>query len=608
MVKKIPPSYNDVIKWIERYFNQIPDIKTYRGFESSPEFAKDILSAKKKGVEFYIDPMLPIDIISVETKYEFIEKKKEEVNYYNLFWLSFNIDRSIKPKLLFYRFYLSRITKLKGVNIIIIILKNSEESLQKYLRNLCTKNGYGLWEIDLAEENKISELVKSKNYRLFMQDRFINNKDPKINFKYDIIIKKSDKITMFFEQFVREGVEAMVGITPNQIGKRYIERSVLDIVFDLEKISYKKTLQEFMTTHLIDKGDDYDFIGKLFSTLLKDCGINSKYSDFLKIFEAPLYNIFSASKAPVPYRDHYFHQFQVFLLGLRIIDKYYSSFDADIEKKWLITAAFHDISYPIQKFDIWAKQFFSDSLGIKDLGVTDIAKHFVDKSLLSSTADIIGELCKKHLPSKVLSGNWLRDQKDLIKIYHSIITESKHHGILSSIFLLKEAEKLKEANKLSPPDLFETVFIPSAFSISLHHNIKYSYKTTNDELKDTSLWPALNNHGLSSIDFRKDPLSYLLIFCDTAQEWGRPKDYPSSTNCEETNNNKSFLLEEFIIDNTNCHIKLKANFLSKDELFKFKIIELETVKEFLRKDNIINFQITLIDCASESKDYFMNGD
>ena len=50
-----------------------------------------------------------------------------------------------------------------------------------------------------------------------------------------------------------------------------------------------------------------------------------------------------------------------------------------------------------------------------------------------------------------------------------------------------------------------------------------------------------------------------------------------------------------------------ADFSSTDEVFKYKIKEVETVRDFLSKDKNINFKITLIDCDDEAKEFGMKG-
>ena len=604
-------SYNDIINWIENYYKDKSEYNCYRGFEYSPEFSSDVEKARsqenKEHVEFSIDPMLPVDLIAVRKTHRKSDDPKDPMvtyHYYQLYWLVFNEREDLIRKLQFYRFYLSRISKTNTVEIILISC-DGQQNLGCF-KKIAEEKGFGLWTIKLKNKNpKI--IIKPLDYRIRMSNIFKNPKDydDQLEVFPPNITAKSRDIARFFDGFISESIEAMVGITPKQIGKRYIERTVLDFVFEFKNISYKEELKKLVSDHLIEKGDDYEFIDLVFSTLLKKCGINTEYSKFLKKFESPLYNIFSANKGHDPYRDHYFHQFQVFIIGLRIIDNLHSRLGKNIEKEWLITASFHDIAYPIQKFDSWAKKFFAESIGIPDLGVADMTKHFVSKSLLTCTADILSSICKVHFPEKSLQGNWLRKENKLIEIYHKIITETKHHGLLSSIFLLKEAERLKN-DQIITEDLFEELFIPAARAISLHHNIKYSIKNSENEPIEKCLWEELNLYGLKVIDFEKDFLSYLLIFCDSAQEWGRPTDDPVN-DIILNDNNKTFFLHEFKIDDSKCQIKLQANFSSTDKYFKSKITELETVRAFLSKVKDINFHITLIDCDGEAKDYYMKG-
>lgn len=77
------------------------------------------------------------------------------------------------------------------------------------------------------------------------------------------------------------------------------------------------------------------------------------------------------------YRDHFLHQFQVFLLGAYIIDKLYDDnrkyiikinrvFKCRIEKVWLLASTYHDFNYSIQEYDLWIKEFFAQALNIKN--------------------------------------------------------------------------------------------------------------------------------------------------------------------------------------------------------------------------------------------------
>lgn len=358
-MEEIEYSYNSIIKWLENYNKKHPRIKTYRGFEYSTEFARDVEDAKKERIEFYIDPMLPIDLLTVKKKrlQDDETKKYKSVSYYTLFWIISEDDPNLEKRLQFYRFYLSRISKLKGVDIIIVIPANASKTLENSLRDIAKDYGFGLWRVNLSQEEP-KELCASKDFREHMESIFREPPQEMITFD-ESIRKQADGIALFFERFVREAVEAMVGIPRKQIGKRFIERMVLDLVFELENISYSETLRDLVIQHLVRKGNDYDFVSNVFDKLWKRCDLKMNYSKFLEVSEPPLYNIFLRAKQEKPYRDHYLHQFQVFLLGLYIIDKLRSKLPSNksnnIEKQWLIASSFHDMAYPIELYDSWAK-------------------------------------------------------------------------------------------------------------------------------------------------------------------------------------------------------------------------------------------------------------
>ena len=397
---------------------------------------------------------------------------------------------------------------------------------------------------------------------------------------------EAENIVLFFDGFVREAVEAMVGITPKNVGKRYIERKILDLAFELEKVNFRKTLRKITTEHLTKKSNDYDFVTDAFSLLWKECGLDMEYSNFLKISEPPLHNIFTKANQQKPYRDHYLHQFQVFLLGVYIIDKLRDRFPSNIEKQWLISSSFHDMAYPIQLYDNWAKDFFNESLGIPEIGVADMKSHFVDKTLLSCMGDIINLLCKLHF-KRDLKGNWLSTEKNLVKFFHDKITKLKHHCVLGSIFLLKKAEDS------STPQLLNDLFIPSALTIALHHDV---------------VWEELfQQHKLKKLKFEDDPLSFLLLYCDAAQEWGRPKEGILDSTHIETED-ESFILDEFTVNKSKCTIIISSLHLDFDHpILKKKNEELEKLKSFLQPPPDIEFKITLKDKSNTKREYLMIG-
>lgn len=594
--RRTPYQYNEIISWLEAYCKQWQKgIKTYRGLENSPEFVRDVGDAKEVGTKFLIDPMLPIDLVAVRTRIRIDEvtNKPRKVSLYTLFWFVTSYSRLIETRVKFYQLYLSRLSRLDAVQVIMVIPFTNRQTLKRKLRKIAENNGIGLWEV--KPKAKPKEICMPKDFRRYMEDTFKNPpKKPKKMEVFPVSIREeAPNITFFYERFVREAVEAMAGVTPQTIGKRYIGREILDLVFQLKHSSYSQKLQELVAKHLAQKGNDFDFVKKTFSDFWAS-EFGMQYSDFLKVSEAPLYNIF-ATRGRKPYRDHYLHQFQVFLLGLYIIDNLNSRFDSDIEKQWLITASFHDMAYPIQLYDAWAKKFFSKSLGISEMGALNIRTFFVDKSLLVRLGFLINTLYKKHFSenSDDLKGNWLDEEKELVLFFYKKITDIKHHCILSSLYLLKEAQSC-------PQESLNSLFVPSALAIAIHHHDVMFNKD------DKAFQKLREGRKLKSLKFNRDQLSFLLMFCDCAQEWGRPTSKkPSSRNVEEE---RDFVFQECNVAATECSVIIKTPRLyESDRRFIVKADELSDLGEFLESPPGLEFKIILEDRAEKQTPFIMRG-
>jgi len=470
-----------------------------------------------------------------------------------------------------------------------VIPATSERKLEKSLRKVAEDNGFGLWEIETSQKEP-KELRTAVDFGQHMENTFRNPPEDMRSFDSSIT-KKAKEIALFFDRYVREAVEALAGVTPRDVGKRYIERELLDRVFELQNVSYAKKLRDLITQHLEQKGNDYDFVSQTFSTLWNETKLGTNYTNFLKICELPLYNIF-ATQGKI-YRDHYLHQFQVFILGLYIIDKLRKKFDSDIDMQWLVTSSFHDMAYPIELYDDWAKRFFEESLGVSEMGVLDIKSYFVDKSLLSRLGFLINALCRKHFGTGDLKGNWLHEEKDLVTFFHKKIVETKHHCILSSLYLLKHAQSCS-------PDLLNTLLVPSALAIALHHDV---LRRGSD--KDWQKLP--DDRKLKSLKFSNDQLAFLLMFCDCAHEWGRPtgKQFVPQNVGEEI---KRFIFSECNVTGTECSVIIKTPSLSvNDKQFETKENELRTLQKFLESPNDVEFKITLVDKTGATRDYPMRG-
>jgi hypothetical protein len=194
----------------------------------------------------------------------------------------------------------------------------------------------------------------------------------------------------------------------------------------------------------------------------------------------------------VQYREHFIHQFNVFLLGYYLINKksplrkklikHLQTINPDynledVLKVWFITAMFHDFNYSVEKMEGWLKNYF--------LRVAVPSRFHI------SWADIFThyEIEKINLIELIYS-NSDKSKEEIAKIIKDTFIEEHDHGIMCGLMLMDilevEDALLKEA----------------CCAIALHTKTVYS--------------------KLEKLKIDNFPFAFLLVFCDNAQEWGRP--------------------------------------------------------------------------------------
>lgn len=639
-------NHSQIIEWLKKKFEKE---KIYKDLEESPEFQADVKKAKdREKEEFFIYPQLSIDLIWVRKKSERIDedqiekangRTKKIFNHYTLFFAVsskaiFEEEmKDLKRRLLFYQFYLSRISEPKRFQIIVVVPHNvdvPEQSLKFF-----DGNGFGLWKVNIRKEKKEEEVCHPKSLRTRMIEEFkVSVDEPKnlgetikkifkeenlkdlSTFKEAIKEKENaEGFAIFFEQYILDAVDAIAGVTPDKFGKRYIDRGLLNLVSNnLGKVSYGKRLVELVNEHLDENKDDYQFTSESFSSLWEE-NIGIPYSKFLMTFEPALLHVFAEGeeKREKIYRDHYIHQFQVFLLGIYIIDKFYDTFSKKLKKpeiSWLIAASFHDIAYPVQLYNDWCEKFFKKVFNIdKSPGTLELKSNFVDQSFLSCMGYLIDSLCMFHL-NKELKSNWLGEENDLIQFFYKEITTAKNHGILSSISLLKMIspldrkdkgrieKKIEKTLKMTFQDALQKIFVRSVLAITLHE--KEIWSVLKEGRKKDKL-PVI----LPCLKFENDPLSFLLIFCDSVQDWGRPSKFQEK---EEVEERKRFYLKKFICVPEEVKITIwTPNYTKGEKFFQKKQDELRELQCFLQQTPTIKFTICLRDKDDKGEDFSMEG-
>lgn len=289
------------------------------------------------------------------------------------------------------------------------------------------------------------------------------------------------------------------------------------------------------------------------------------------------------------YRDHFFHQCNVYLLGLVILSimcnkdfnrnikddfniayrlpehEEYKDFP-DVALIWFIASMFHDIAYPVEKIIQWldpfVKQYICPAEYHKPILTTtvNISKIISDHSY----SKCIENLAEYHRELKFTSNvieyedfNTSPDIKKACKIRNRIISrtiDSLDHGILSALMLLNRFQADNEISKY---------LFPAVSAISVHNSqwidedtFKEPCKSCKDDhqcgkcrgWKETyDKYFENDEKPLRYIKFEKNPVEFLLILCDTLQDWGR-HNYEQLSQVNEFLQNQSNLTDIKIAD------------------------------------------------------------
>ncbi len=637
-------NHKDLVLQLEKYWRgkESVNLKTYSGLDECPEFLQDLKKAqqdvKNAGPEeeFYHQGSLPSDLVVVEKKFELPDETSDasatrhKANYYTLFLAisstkALNVRtlkgkpyRKMERRLSFYLYYFSRIVEPRRFRIVNVFPK--AVTIPRRFKILCKKDGFGISIIDMEDESYTAE-IEPKSLSETIDDKFKEYIDTPENLgetldKIRVIIDKkgtselkeavkseAKDFTLFFEQYIIDATDAIAGIKPGDFGRRYLDKQLLFQMYELKNISYRDTIIELVNEHLDEHMDDYQFVAEALHKLwIRNLNIN--YTTFLETYEPALLHVFAEVKDESIYRDHYLHQFQVFLMGLYFIDCFYERFDryTKPEVSWLIAATFHDMAYPIQKLDEWINKFFKEAFLAKKLGHIELNSHFIKQGFLRAFNFIMERFCSKIMKEPFCS-DWLAKENDVLQFFYEHITgPNKQHCLLSSLSLLKLVYE-KYPRKIKVDDIefgiiFKEIIVPSALAIALHDDNVWG-KLNNDKY-----WKAgRGNCPLPSLEFERDPLSFLLAFCDCVQEWGRPhlKDKRKS-GIGKKKEAEDDLASIFRLKNMEINPKkgLQVTLYSPkhdsaDPKFTRKIKELETLQQFLIQPEGLEFTIFLLD-------------
>ncbi|RJO59865.1 hypothetical protein C4544_07560 [candidate division WS5 bacterium] len=220
-------------------------------------------------------------------------------------------------------------------------------------------------------------------------------------------------------------------------------------------------------------------------------------------------------------KGHFIHSFEVFLLGLNIINVLIQNSGGDIFNSrinfskhiyysWLLTSSAHDFGYPLEVASELTKKF---SLLYKKIYMKDISNQFsdlsknitLDSSLLNVQGIDIEEFILDGIRLSIIGNN-----KDVKKI-HNVLSEKDNkgrynHGYISALILcrtyiqyLSDLKILDKKNDAWRVDILKM----AAAGIALH------------------AIPKAHISLIKHLSFNLNPLAYLLYLVDNLQDWHR---------------------------------------------------------------------------------------
>jgi len=421
-------------------------------------------------------------------------------------------------------------------------------------KQVCAKRGIGLLKTSRTE---IEEVAKSRPlYNEICNRLNIKKHDIKAELEYHL------RNCLHYFVYYPEPVFKRRAIT----GKAEEKMSyvLIDKLSELNNIIYNKTLNNLASDYRKEARDDYEIAEKCITDLWDEY-LGLEYPSIHRRVE----NILQRDEV---YREHFVHQFQVFLIGAYILDyiypevaeKFEEKQECKIENVWLAASTFHDFSYGLQNFDTWLMQFFEDILRIKNkqtkenLNLLNLDAAMIREALFDKIIKIINKL----------NGDWRKNTKEkIIRFFYEKAVRDRNHGVLSAISLLKLYDGSDEQNR----KISEKGILEAAVAIGCHdediwealcgcqgyrrssgtlpvkeyecikkcgrelllwsskksriYEEKISDKTTKEIIDKSNCesWEReiMKERTIDKIEFKSYPILFLLTFCDNIQDEGR---------------------------------------------------------------------------------------
>jgi hypothetical protein len=228
----------------------------------------------------------------------------------------------------------------------------------------------------------------------------------------------------------------------------------------------------------------------------------------VKVLDSVMKAQLAYSEADGEYREHFIHSFQVFLLGMIIVDNYYELFRnwlspqlrdeprTSLESGWLLASTFHDHMKPVNPLlNLVRKIVRTREESVESLQIPEGAPELVD--LIDTAYGVMnsGGHLEGNLPSP--------GQRSALWQVLDEYAKKGNHGVVAGINVL---DWIRGSGQLTSTDVI------AALAIALHDS---------DYKNKRALPRALLQAGVFPVNFAGQPLACLLLWCDAIQEWGR---------------------------------------------------------------------------------------
>ncbi len=320
---------------------------------------------------------------------------------------------------------------------------------------------------------------------------------------------------------IRDAMKSVIPSTSDKYMGHYPPWIIEEIrIVDLGNSQFRTALRDFSTEYVklktknrMDWQKEENLVK---STIAQILSSDKRYTggasslEILSRFEKFWYDI----------RDHYFHSFHVFLLGLLILNRYKDIFvefykntfprykHLRLEFVWLLTSIFHDVGYPITKIDVLKEDIFGIPTVLSEKELSNVWDDPIYKENLKQLVSLF----KFSFSTKKHKIDWHpevfgTEDTSIEQIFRELYYES--HGVAGCFRFLVDifAEGRREEDIARKIFLINHIY-PAAVSIALH---------------DIGFREKLRGIGFKKVKLSRFPFAVLLIYLDSLQEDRRDK-------------------------------------------------------------------------------------